>query len=87
MITDWTKLFEFLYDNGFRYVARGSDDYLSAMAFVNEPEWDKQQFDGIYWDPRQGDEFVIDLGFRSTDTFPVELGHYMEISDLLKREE
>ena len=87
MITKWKKLFEFLYDNGFRYVARGYDDYLSATAFVNEPEYDKQQFDGIYWDPRQGDEFVIDLDFRNTDAFPVERGHYMEISDLLSRQE
>lgn len=84
---NWTKLFEFLYDNGFRYVARGYDDTLSALAFVNEPEYDKQQFDGLYWDPRQGDEFVIDLDLRGNDTFPVELGHYMEISDLLSRQE
>lgn len=78
---------DILYENGFCYVARGDDDYLSATAFINEPEWDKQQFDGIYWDPRQGDEFVIDLDFRNTDTFPVERGHYMEISDLLSRQE
>ena len=82
----WNKLFEFLYDNGFRYVARCYDDTLSALAFVNEPEYDGQQFGGVYYDPKQGDIFMIDLDLRGNDTFPVELGHYMEISDLLKRE-
>lgn len=84
---DWKKLFEFLYDNGFRYVARGYDDYLNSIAFVNEPEFDRQQFDGIYWDRKQGDEFIIDLDCSGSDTFPVELNSCMKISDLLKREE
>lgn len=87
MTTKWTKLFEFLYDNGFRYVARGCNDNLRVWAFVNKPKYDEQQFGGVYWDSERGNVFMIDLNFPGGKTFPVELGHYMEISDLLSRQE
>lgn len=83
---DWKKLFEFLYDNGFRYVARGYDDTLSALAFVNEPEYDRQQFDGVYYDPKQGNIFMIDLDLPGSDTFPVELGKYKKIEELFEQD-
>lgn len=82
MIADWTKLFEFLYDNGFRYVARGYDDHISALAFVNKPKIGDDN-GKVYYDEKQEPMFIIDIDLPGRNTFPVEFGCCMEISDLL----
>ena len=87
IMAGWKKLFEFLYENGFRYVARGYDDTHSALAFVNEPEYDEKQFDGVYYDPIQSDIFMIDLDLRGNDTFPVEPGQCKKIDELFEQGE
>lgn len=81
---NWTKLFEFLYDNGFRYVARDCYHPRSAIAFVNEPTHSEQQFDDMYWDPQEK-VFIIDLN-AGRDTFPVELGKCKKIEELFEHD-
>lgn len=83
----WKKLFEFLYENGFRYVARDDIDTLRAWAFENEPEVHEEIWGLAYYDTEHGDVFRIDLDIRRAGPFPVKLNSCMKISDLLKREE
>lgn len=83
----WKKLFEFLYENGFRYVARDDMDTLRAWAFENEPKLYKIDLGLAYFDTEQGDVFRIDLDIRCAGPFPVKLNSCMKISDLLKQEE
>lgn len=86
METKWTKLFEFLYDNGFRYIARTEDNPLVAWAYVNKPKLYIGGYCSTYLAPA-GDKFKINLNLRCAGTFPVKINSYMKISDLLKREE
>lgn len=83
----WKKLFEFLYENGFRYVARDEMDTLKAWAFENEPELYEEIWGLTYYDTEQGDVFTIDLDLRCAGPFPVKLNSCMKISDLLTRKE
>lgn len=82
----WKKLFEFLYENGFRYIARDDTDSLIAWAYENEPELYEESWGLTYYDVEHGDTFKIDLDFGDIVPFPVKLNSCVKISDLLKRE-
>lgn len=103
MKAKWKKLFEFLYENGYRYIARNEKNSMfRACAYIHEPK-----VEGGYLDENSGfkykvylesDEdrcttkntkYCIDLNFiyDSCNKFPVECGEMKEISELLAYEE
>lgn len=44
----WEKLLEFLFENGFRFIARDSDSDLEAKAFEYPPSCVETEFDRIF---------------------------------------
>lgn len=103
MKAKWKNLFKFLYENGYRYIARNErDSMFSAYAYIHEPEVNGDYLNEIngfkYKVYLESDEdrcttkntkYRIDLTFihDSCNKFPVGCGEMKEISELLAYEE
>lgn len=85
MIADWTKFLEFLYDNGFRYIARRGSDYRGIYAFKIKPIATKHEDgDATYRLPGEPDkQFYVYINEEKNGFDLVEPGECMEIANLL----
>lgn len=85
MITDWIKFLEFLYDNGFKYIARRGCDYRGIYAFKIKPIATKHEDgDATYRLPGEPDkQFYVYINEEISGFDLVEPGECVEIANLL----
>lgn len=88
MVINLIKLFEFLYENGFRYVAMDTNRGYEISAFVNEPIRLTSGDDVLYAKSKEdfckpSFGFNLDLNDDNIEDFLIEPGEMEEISKIL----
>lgn len=88
MVINLRKLFEFLYENGFRYVAMDTNRDYEISAFVSKPIRITRGDDILYGKnmedySKPSYSFNLDISDDNIDSFPIECGEMKEISKIL----